>query len=123
MKKDFIDWEEWDREANKYADGKEGLVIITNNGDEEALKKQFNVPIVVFLNKGDKGLEPMTHLLPNQVTVKGFSKKTKRGKVKGAIVAENSKGVVIKEVKEKQYPSYGNFKKRIKEFCDKYRKG
>ena len=49
MKKDFMDWEEWDKEANKYADGKEGLVIITNQTDEEALKKQFNLPVIVFL--------------------------------------------------------------------------
>src|SRR3989338_5597433 len=103
MKKDFMDWEEWDKEANKYADGKEGLVIITNSGDEESLKKQFNMPIVVFLNKGDKGLEPINYSLPNGVTIKGHSKKTMKGKVKGAIVVENANGDVLKEIKERQY--------------------
>jgi len=122
MKKDFMDWEEWDREANKYRDGKEGLVIITNNSDEEALKRQFKIPLVVFLNKGDKGLKPINYSLHKGVTVKGFSKKTRKGKVKGAIVAENANGAVLKEIKERQFGSYEDFKKRVKEFCGEYQK-
>ena len=120
MKKDFISWEEWDKEANKYADGKEGLVIITHSGDEDLLKKQFKIPIVVFLNKGDKGLKPINYSLPNGVTIKGHSKKTRKGKIKGAIVAETADGILIKEAKERQYASYGDFKKKVKEFCKQY---
>jgi len=76
--------------------------------------------VIVFANKNENGLESITYPLPNDITVKGFSKKTRKGKIKGAIVAETADGILIKEAKERQYASYGDFKKKVKEFCKQY---